>query len=346
MDKEIIFVSFGTGGTLGHMSLISHIVNKITENYKITIMSEYSYTKVFSLKKKNIKWVSLKKQEHMNSSGGAIEHISIDSIKEYCRKNDVGFVIFSTFFDKNLVRWLRGKKIKSFLVSYPLRDAHTSLFFLRNYNSLFDKIIILEDLYNIEMPSYISRAKPVFKLDEEKAAEPSNNLLVTCGGGGRHSAFKYFEIVKKIVPVIRKLFPFLYITIIYGPNSPRLDFSDCKCIQYTKYMGRYIKQAKTVISEAGYFTTHELISLGKPGVLIPGNRRIDNQELRGIKYEKKKLGYCVMPEEKINFLVNKIEKLISDNSIYQVFQNNCKNYIDLFKAKPDISEIIMSELEK
>src|SRR3989338_9413886 len=111
-------------------------------------------------------------------------------------------------------------------------------------------------------------------------------------------------------------------------------------LESTNNMQSYIDESKFVISEAGYFTTHELISRSKPGILIPGERRIDNQELRAIKYEENGLGFCVMPEEGLDSLVARSLELFTNTKQYEQIQSNCERYYTCFEPTNNIENLL------
>ena len=120
-------------------------------------------------------------------------------------------------------------------------------------------------------------------------------------------------------------------------DDPKIN---CLILKSTDNLQKFIDNSRVVISEAGYFTTHELISRSKPSILIPGERRIDNQELRAIEYDKQGFGYCFMPEEDIGLLVDKTLNLLTNYDSYRAFQNRSKEYYFSFDRDKDIEKII------
>lgn len=337
--SKVAFLSFNTGGTLGHMTLLSRMANFLTDNHEVHILSDYGCKRNSFTKNPKIKWERFPEEITINSNGGQVAYKSSEKFLEYCKKENISYVVYSTFFDPELVNNLKRNGIKNIYISYPLRDTFSELFFLRENNILFDHVIILKDLIDHNYPNSVRRCNPLFLpyLENEVSA---NKILLTCGGGGRPSSVNFLQIMSEYINLIRKEFPTLEITLIKGPNNKQIEIPEVEVIEYTDEIREHIDSSKIVISEAGYFTTHELISRSKPSILIPGARRIDNQELRAIEYEKRKLGYCFMPEEDIGRLVTSSVELLSDRSLYSKMQHNCGEYYSSFSNHDNLENVI------
>ncbi len=342
--KNTGFLSFNTGGTLGHSTLLTNLANFLSKKSKVHILSDQIYNQFSKSSNPEIIWWNFDKQEHLKSNGGCVSIDAKQNILNYIIENKIENVVYSTFFDPGLVNELSKQDIKNIYISYPLRDTFTELFFLREYDDVFDDIIILNDLYNNKYSDAVKRSSPFFPKQHNKVCN-SNKILATCGGGGRPSSKNFLNIFRDYCEKIKKEYE-VDITLIKGPNNVEFGFQDIKVIEYTNKILEYIDQSDIVISEAGYFSTHELIARSTPSILIPGERRIDNQELRAIGYEKNKLGYCYMPQEDISVLIDKSVELLKNKSLRTDFINNNKQYyFDNINRHSKIEQILESILK-
>ncbi|MBU1199467.1 MAG: hypothetical protein KKF46_00960 [Nanoarchaeota archaeon] len=336
--SKIAFISFNTGGTLGHTTLLSKLAMNLINEHEVYILSDHDFSINSAVRNPRVTWEKFPQEITVNSNGGRISYRSSERFLKYCSTRNIDYVIYSTFFDSKLVKELDKNKVKNIYVSYPLRDAYSELFFLRKHNDIFNHVIILRDLYDNKYPESVKRTNPLL-LPHQKQESNSQKILLTCGGGGRPSSVRFLQLMKDYVPAIKRISD-VEITLIRGPNNKEIEIDDVMVLESTSNMQRYIDEAKVVISEAGYFTTHELISRSKPSILIPGERRIDNQELRAIKYEERGLGFCVMPSEDIELLVSKTFHLLTDQERYRQIQANCQTYYSQYKPEENIENIL------
>ncbi|MEK6934348.1 MAG: glycosyltransferase [Nanoarchaeota archaeon] len=340
---KIAFVSFNTGGTLGHLTLLSKMASSLNRVADIHILSEHEYESYSSVSDPNIKWFKFKEQNHLSSIGGEIKHSSSPEILGYILQNGIDTTIYSTFFDPDLIGGLADHNVRNIYVSYPLRDSFSELFFLREQDCLFDRVIILGDLYDNDYPASVTRSRPLFSEQQREENTPSN-ILLTCGGGGRPSSRQFLDLMKDYIPLIKqKHNP--DILLVTGPNNKGFHMEGVTCVSHANDMLEQMDSARLVISEAGYFSTHELISRTRPSILIPGARRIDNQELRAVEYAKRGLGFCFMPEEDISDLVSRSMELLTDEQQYLVFRENNRRYYNQQNKGNSLGKILMNSLK-
>ena len=325
---KIGFISIGAGGTMGHMSFVTSLSNKLSKSkdYEPFIFSEDNYKKYSNIKGNRIKYVQIKKQPHTKSVSGNINFLYKKEIFKKIKSLGIKTVIFSTFFDPKLIEDLRKIGVKIILHTFILRDSHLETFKLRGYQKLFDSIFVLRDLYpcNLKLEN-CKVIRPL--LDKNKTKSNSNkikNVLVVPGGGGRPSSKIFFEKVKEVI----KNIPEINFTVIEGNSKISLNYDNSKSITWSNDFLNLAKKHDLIICEAGYNTVMEIMSLGIPAILIPGMRRIDNQELRATRYESFGCGYCLFPEEdskraieKIRFLIENPNKMGSlKKSINKIFK--------------------------
>jgi len=302
--KNIGFVSLNSGGTMGHMSLLTNLANKILKKteHKCFIFSEYDYAKSSSLKNNNLEFVKIKKQEHSKTIAGCFKYKYKQEFLDIIKTKKIDILIFSTFFDKKLVEEARKIVQKVFLISYPLRDTHREAFFVKNLYELFDKVFTLKDIVDLLRiyPNETLALPPNLDFKFNNKYKRSNKILITCGGGGRPSSEIFFNIIKENIKDILERYPELEFTIIKGNSNFNFNSDRVKIIEWSNNFIELVKESDFIISESGYFTIMELLALNKPALVIPGARRIDNQELRAVRFEGLGKGFFMLPEQDNN----------------------------------------------
>jgi UDP-N-acetylglucosamine:LPS N-acetylglucosamine transferase len=334
MEKNIGIVSLQSGGTRGHMTLTTNLARSLFGKRKIFVLSEDKYSAHSNVPNNLINFLKIKKQIHQNSVGGCITYKHNKNLLEMITKHNISTLIFSTFYDLDLLAEARAKGIKCILISYPLRDSHRKAILTRKYYSYFDKIFVLKDLAE---PSFIFPNEETVSPLKQKLASSNKikkvrNVLITCGGGGRPSSEIFFTLIEKMISIISIEYPNIEFTIIKGLSKKTINLPQTKTIEWSTNFLKILKESDIVISEAGYFTLIDLISTNKLAILIPGARRIDNQELRACCFENLGLGYFLFPEEGTKKLVLLLRKMIE----------NPKNTSKLYKNFGRVRKIIFS----
>ncbi len=208
------------------------------------------------------------------------------------KNNNISTLIFSTFYDLKILEYCKINKIKTILISYPLRDSHREAIKSRSYYKNFYSVLTLNEIYNVKKISSNEKIVSPLRTKTKKIPLKENNkfnVLVTCGGGGRPSSKLFFNKIKQMIPLIMKKHPNAKIDIIKGNYKLDLKLYNGKIISWSAIFPELLNKSDLIISEAGYYTLVDLISLGKRAILIPGERRIDNQELRAIKFKNHSL---------------------------------------------------------
>jgi len=339
-------ISIGVGGTGGHNTLLSNIGNCLDDKHEIFIISEYDYSS--NSNNSRIKNIKVSKQQHKQSLAGSLDHDSYSEIIDAINTYELDNILFSTFFDKRILDYANENNVKKTLVTYPLRDTFSEYFFQKKFQNLFDNFVVLDDLAGLipyENNEKVSIAK--YNSTVDSLNQKNKEIIIGCGGGGRPSASRYFELITELAPYLKEMSAEYKISISTGAYNS--DFSKIEealgniaiVKPWFKNWTKMVKTAALVVSEAGYFSVQELISARTPGLLIPGERRMDNQELRAITYESKGLGKCVLPQEDSTSLKLAIEELI-DSVNSQKVNIACETYSSSIKSK-DLGEY-MNEL--
>jgi len=312
---NIAIISLGSGGTMGHMSLTTNLSSKIPKKNKVFLFSDHNYSDFSNVKKPKFKFIKIPSQKHQKSVGGKINYLHKKILFSKLEKNKIETLIFSTFYDLEILKYCKKKRIKTILVSYPLRDSHREIVKLRKYYSLFDKVFTLNDLHNPNTISnnefFVSPTIPENK--PAKNIKEVRKILITCGGGGRPSAEIFFKIILEAIKRISKKYSNIQFTIIKGNSKVKCKSPNVKILKWSNNFHKLLQRQDLIVSEAGYYTLLDLIKLNKPAILIPGERRIDNQELRAIKFQEKGLGWAILPNEESTELSNLVESLIKNS---------------------------------
>jgi UDP-N-acetylglucosamine:LPS N-acetylglucosamine transferase len=342
--KNILIISLNSGGTMGHGKIITSLANFLSKNKKnVTILSDMSFSRNFYVNK-NVNVKNLHEAAHINYTiGGMCDYSQKNEIYNFAIENSIECVILSTFFDLDLVKKFKEKKIKTILLNYPLRDTYRFALKQNKAYEVFEKVITL---YGPEFKDIKMQNETLVNPLKIAKKEDNNNLkydiLVTCGGGGRPSS-KIF--LKKVILALKKIAKEnenLKIIIIKGNSKSNLSNNNFETIIWKKDFGNLLSSSRVIISEAGYFTMLDLINYRKKAILIPGERIIDNQEIRALKLEELGIGKIFFPFEKVSKLVNMIkESLNKENS----GKENYQKIIEEYEQYEDIEEVLIEELK-
>ena len=308
--NNVLIVSLNSGGTMGHGKIIAYLSNSLANSKKnVIIASETNFAHFFNFDEK-CKKIILPKTKHVNYTlGGMYDYKQKGKILEILEEKKIDCVIFSTFFDPDLVREIKKRNIRVILISYPIRDTFRQALINNKVYSLFDKIVSLYD------PSVNQRAlnneiivNPLKAVMNIPKGKQTIDILLTCGGGGRPSSKifinKSFSALKPILKEKENLKAFL----IKGNSRTKKIVRGVESINWSKKFDEIIAFSKIIISEAGYFTMLDLINHNKSAILIPGERIIDNQELRALTIEGLGLGRVFFPFEKKQKLTQIIQE--------------------------------------
>ena len=341
--KNILLVSLNSGGTMGHGKIITSLANFLSKkNKSITILSEMPFSKNFDLDTKvNIK--TIRKVPHINYTiGGMCKFVQSNKIYNFAKKEDIGCVIFSTFFDLDLVKNLKNIGIKTILLSYPIRDTYRLALKQNGAYETFDKIVTLYGPeFNDEVMSNEILTNPLKVTYKLPINKKNVDILITCGGGGRPSSKILF---RKTISALKKIItkrPGLKVVAIKGCSKSNIPNKNIKTMIWAKDFSSIILSSKLVISEAGYFTMLDLINYNKKAILIPGERIIDNQEIRALRLQELKIGKVFFPFEKSKKLVNLINEGLKEKYGDDVFKYIQKK----FNRYPELGKTILNELK-
>ena len=342
--KNILIISLNSGGTMGHGKIVTALANFLSKNNKnITILSDMPFSRNFDVDK-NVNVKNLHKAAHINYTiGGMCYYSQKNEIYNFAIENNIDCVILSTFFDLNLVKKFKDKKIKTILLNYPLRDTYRFALKQNKAYEVFDKVITLygPEFKDIKMQNEIL-VNPLNVAKKELKNKLKNDILVTCGGGGRPSS-KIF--LRKVILALRKIEKEnenLKITIIKGDSKSNLANNNFETVIWKKNFVDFLFSSKVIVSEAGYYTMLDLINYQKKAILIPGERIIDNQEIRALKLEELGIGKIFFPFEKVSKLTSMIRDSLNKESFDK---ENYQKIIDEYNQYEDLGKVLLEELK-
>lgn len=312
--KNVLIVSLNSGGTMGHGRIITSLSNDLVRFKKnVVIASEINYFKHFYLNK-NVKKILLPLTDHVNYTiGGMFDYSNKNKILEVCDKERIECVIFSTFFYLELVKQIKSKGIKVILLSYPIRDTFRKALIVNNAYDKFDRVISLYD------PSAIIKClknevivNPLKTVMNKAKKKNNTDITLTCGGGGRPSSKVFInKALNSLKPILTEYD--LKVTLIKGNSIINKDVRGIHSIRWSKLFEEIINSSRVIVSEAGYFTMLDLINYNHPAILIPGERIIDNQELRALVLQDLGIGKVFFPFEKKEKLTNLIRESLDED---------------------------------
>lgn len=330
---------------MGHGRILSALANNLVKHKKsIIIVSDTDYSSFFIFNS-NVKFIVLPKTDHVNHTiGGMYSYKYSYKILDIIEKKKVECVIFSTFFDPELVRLIKNKEVKTILLSYFIRDSFRRALINRRAYELFDKIISLYDpsVKTTKLRNEII-VNPLKLVDTKKRTHPKHkyDILITCGGGGRPSSSIMIRRALNAITRVAKTRKRLNVILISGGSRYYRKINWIKHIKWTHKFEEVLDSSCIVISEAGYYTMLNFINHNKYAIIIPGQRIIDNQELRALELERVGLAKVFFPFEDDHRLSALIEEAL-DNKNKHVSTSKINR---LFTRHDNLLPAILRELQ-
>lgn len=292
---KIALISIGSSGTGGHDTLIASLQRVLATKHDVIRISDHSGTNQDQYQGSAY---TISSGPHQESVSGKIEHVSYEHVLTIIDENGIDHLVFSTFFDERILRAAAMRGIRTTLVSYPLRDSYRELFYLRGFDQLFTDIIILEDM-GLEQPYRAHGAKigsyqPTFT----SPASREDLIVVSCGGAGLQRSERFTRLIERaLASLAAELEPYTLMISHSSSRPPALEGANVTIKPWYDSFPNLLARSKLAIGEAGFFSTQELLQTGTQGILIPGRRRMDNQELRAVMFERHTRGACVLTQE-------------------------------------------------
>lgn len=304
--KKIAFVSLNTGGTNGHNRLLRQTIDALIKKHDLYIIADTPQ----GINLPQIHEILVPKQNHTKTVGGCFEYMHYGTILSHIKKENISTLIFSTFFDPRIVEESKLLGVHSVYMSYPLRDSHKMAVDVRKERTKFDTVIWLSDIITNPNTAGDNNVSPLIdKKTSQQTSLSEKKILISCGGGGRPSGDLFYKLIEGVIS--DKTLSDYHFTIIDRNKKFRKRAKNSTVISWSDNFLQLMNEHLFLISEAGYHTVSELVELEKPAVLVPGARRIDNQELRAVQFEKLGCGKFCFPEEGVSRLVQTVHDVIN-----------------------------------
>ncbi|HSA06452.1 MAG TPA: glycosyltransferase [Candidatus Gastranaerophilales bacterium] len=167
----------------------------------------------------------------------------------------------------------------------------------------------------------------------EKIEKPAKNYIAVALGG--HSYRK--PLLDNVIETSKKL-PDTHFDVFTSLDANNLP-DNLKIHRSVSNIVPYLNAADLVISQAGHSTAMELLTLGKPSIIVPDFKQIE-QENNARRMEELnvavKLEYANLSPEK---LVDAVKKIKSE-SVYQENVNKFKEFAKEFQGGKKVAEVI------
>ena len=339
-------LDINSGGTMGHAAIVKGAADRLQSmlSDECLIVTDGEVALFNCQDSCSHSVVRVPKSVHQLSVGGCIECVDTTSILLAVKKFGCDRVIFSTFFSTKLVQSMIAEDIQTILLTFPLRDSHWEAFSLRKHHDIFKQILVFADLYgttrSLLNQTLISPFRETTPLSREVNPCP-NKVLVLVGGGGRPSADILHRLSQETMLELETKSVDLKWSLSLG-DQPKYSRTGDYWLEWRSGLEEWISDYDIIISEAGFNTTTELLSLGVPSILVPGHRRIDNQELRAVNYELLGCGFCCFPEEGPRGMAKRIYRFLEkDRAMQAAAQKSIDVALGLAK-NPSIEEVLSS----
>lgn len=131
----------------------------------------------------------------------------------------------------------------------------------------------LSDNYQVKKRTRFVGPLVAWQADEiEAIAKPSQNPLIVASLGGHEYRRPLFD---AIIEAARRMptLDFMIISSFVAPNVPE----NVQIHPFVKEAAPYFKAADLVITQAGHSTAMELLTLGKPSLIVPDSHQIEQE---------------------------------------------------------------------
>lgn len=118
-------------------------------------------------------------------------------------------------------------------------------------------------------------------------------VLVNMGGGGQPGMEEILNNIVKAVNTVDGCYP----VVALGGLCPSVHLPECKILFGVYPVCELYNAFDAIIAGCGYNTVHEVLYFGKPGIFVPFERTVDDQERRARWVEEKGAGIAVFPDD-------------------------------------------------
>ena len=314
-------VILNVGGTMGHVSMVDDVLDPLggNESVECVVITDAPAIASAAGGRPSVQAVLVESSAHQQSTAGCVAFTDVDGVLDALRQYGCVSVVFVTFFHRGLLERASAIGIRRILLTFPFREDHWRTFRQQRFDCLFDRVLVFGDLYasapyimNQMTVSYVPRG--TVKWAERPRATP--RALVLGGGGGRPSAIVTRRVAMDGVREYRRRGARLELHVSGGVLGVNNGCSNVdQHVRWRPRVNTWAADYDIVISEAGFCAVNELAATGVPTLLVPGVRRLDNQELRAFEFASKGAGACVLPQEGAGALADAIANVMDSSEV-------------------------------
>jgi hypothetical protein len=298
----ISFVALGSIGTYGHLAMgheIARVMNVLAPGVEVRLVIEDQHVPSY-LASSFIEVVRIRVREQACSRGGRLNaDYSGEDVARLVDADKSGVWIFSTFFDASFVKRLKRRGATCVWMGNMMRLSFWELFHLDGNASLFDEIVVLDDLdpitASLASPHPMRRSPlvlpPPYYVEERRAARPPRRGIseghnhwivgVSCGGGLVNGSDSL--LISSVEGLQERLGSQVDLHVYPGEVAPsRLPLSDPRLTLRVGSLMDHLDEFDLLVCQSGYHTVQEILFRSLPAVLVPAHRLIDDQELRAV----------------------------------------------------------------
>ncbi len=197
-------------------------------------------------------------------------------------------VVFDTHAPMRVVRAVTAMGARSVLVLRELRPEALRAVVANGSLAQFDRVVVPHDAREVDVAAFgeaaVMLAGPVVR--PIARGVPRDLLVVAIAGGGGQpvDARRYLRAVADAHLLARARIPALETILVTGPyaSAPtHLEhYAGLTVIGTMPELGELLARGALVVSQAGYNAVAELRMLEKPAILVPGQRKAEDQSVR------------------------------------------------------------------
>lgn len=304
---RITFVALGSQGSFGHLAIFAELA-RLSAHFcgsGMGLITEQQYIPQYFLRNAtNITLIETR--THKCSRGGALnvayQGADVDAA---LHKHRDSVLVFSTFFDPQMVVAARKNGCHCVWMSHPIRESFWQLFVVESYRDLFDQLVILDDIIEPNRlglswnDTYTLVPPPQFQFASNNYSFGSvgklKKIVVSCGGGlVNGSDDLFFSSIESLVKNCNGNHELKVALGAISPDAFQARYPSIEQIPATK-MRDEMKTADLLVCQAGYNTIIEALFDSVPLVVVPAPRMIDDQELRAVLLYKYTRNPVILP---------------------------------------------------
>jgi radical SAM protein with 4Fe4S-binding SPASM domain len=263
-----------------------------------------------------------------------LEHAALTAALSVFRPD---LVVFDTHAPIALARHAAAIGARSVLVQRELRPDALRAFLSSGAAASFDRIVVPHEPGEVDLggaPSFLPVvvSGPVVRRLATKLParaplrlEEGAPLVVAMAGGGGQpvEARRFLRAVADAHLLARGRIPGLQTVLVAGPYGSLPEhiegFEGLVAMGRCSYLPALVARASLVVSQAGYNAVAEIRALEKPAILVPGERKAEDQSARAKRLAR--AGAAVLARSEARSIADRIEALLTDKGALSAMVN-------------------------